>query len=282
MGKKHLKDEELFFYLTGDLDSDTISGIERHLQDCPLCRDRLAQERALYTTIRNSNYPVPAKGELKKVRKKLKFNLKQTAGEKTDHSFSLGVTLQSLFSPNFALKFVAGGTLFIAGLLLGFLFSGSGENSIQKLLNSNTTRFEKISFQSEDNGEVMLVVEQTRQHILRLSADDPRLLQAAINILKYDERDNMRLKAVKILQYAEKKKAVEFALVQSLQADPNPGIRLHAIQILKKFPLNKKIKDVLVSVLFKDTNSGVRYEAQQCLEEYKESPDFPLKKNMTI
>jgi hypothetical protein len=280
--KKHIKDDELFFYLTGDLDSDTITGLEKHVQDCQLCRDRLAQERTLYTTIRNSDYPVPAKDELKRMRKKLKLNLKQTTYEKSEHSFSLKETLHSLFSTNFALKFAAGGTLFLVGLLLGFTFSGSSDTSIQELLNSNTTRFEKISFQSENKSEVMLVVEQTSQHILRLSADDPRLIQAAINILKYDERDNMRLKAVKILQYAEKKKAVEFALVQSLQADPNPGIRLHAIQILKKFPLNQKIKDVLVSVLFKDSNSGVRYEAQQCLDEFKESTDFPLKKNMTI
>ncbi len=282
MEKKHITEEELFFYVTGDLDSDTITKIEKHIQDCESCMDRLAQERALYKTIKSSEYPLPGKGELKRARKKLKISLEQLSREENKDTFSIIKSIQSLFSVNFALKLAGGIALFLVGLVTGLSISGSKDTSIQRLLNSNTTRFEKISFLSQDNDKVKVVVQHSNRQTLQLSADDPRLIEAAINILKYDERDNMRLKAMKILHNAEKKKEVEFALVESLQSDPNPGIRLHAIQILKKFPLNKKIKDVLVSVFFKDSNSGVRYEAKKHLEDFGDSTQIPLKKNMKI
>lgn len=282
MRKKHINDEELFFYLTGDLDHDTITGLEKHIQDCPQCRNRLAREQVLFNSLKKSEYPVPDKRELKKLRKRLTLSLKQTIRDDTGRSFSLREAWQSLFSSRAVLKFAAGGALFLSGLLLGFIMAGSGDSSVQEILNSNTTRYEKISFQSGKSDEVALVVEQNSLHTFRLSADDPRLIQAAINILENDERDNMRLKAVKILQNARRNKEVEFALVERLQTDSNPGIRLHAIQILKKFPLNQMIKDVLVSVLFKDTNSGVRYEARQHLEEFGGSADTGIKKNLTI
>jgi len=280
MENKHIKDEDLFFYLTGDMSSDQITRIEKHIQDCEICHNRLVQERKMYKIMQNSEYPVPKKNELKKVRKKLKTSLRQhTKGTERD-SFSLMESIQSVFSTNFAVKFAGGVALFLIGIITGLSISGFQYSSVQRLLDSHASNIEKISFLSPENDKVEVVVQQNSRETLQMSANDPRLIQAAIDILKNDERDNIRLKAVKILRNAEKKEAVEYALVESLQSDPNPGIRLHAIQILKKFPINQKIKNVLVSVLFKDTNSGIRYEARSKLEELDEHGDNSLKKNL--
>ncbi|MFO7891481.1 MAG: HEAT repeat domain-containing protein [bacterium] len=280
MKKEHINDQELFFYLTGDLDSNNIARIEKHIQDCELCRNRLAQERNMYKIMKNSKYPVPKKHELKKVRSKLKDSLKQQTAETEKNSFSLAESIQSVFSTNFAFKLAGGVVLFLIGIITGLAISGYQDSSIQRFLDSSTTSIEKISFLSPEDDKVEVVVQQNTRETLQLSADDPRLIQAAIDILKNDERDNIRLKAVQILRNAKNREEVEYALVESLQSDPNPGIRLHAIQILKKFPINQKIKNVLVSVLFKDTNSGIRYEARSKLEELDENTEHSLKKNL--
>jgi len=280
MKKEHISDEELFFYLTGDLETGSIRKIEKHLQDCELCRDRLAQERTFYKIMKNSEYPVPKKQELKRVRSKLKTSLKQQTSETEKKTFSIIESIQSVFSAHLTLKLAGGVALFVIGIVTGLAISGYQDTSVQRFLDSHATSIEKISFLSPENDKVEVVVQQNTSETLQFSADDPRLIQAAINILKNDERDNIRLKAVKILRNAEKREEVQYALVESLQSDPNPGIRLHAIQILKKFPINQKIKNVLVSVLFKDTNSGIRYEARSKLEELDENSEYSLKKNL--
>lgn len=280
MKKEHISDKELFFYLTGDLETGSIKRIEKHVQDCKLCRNRLAQERTFYNIMKNSEYPVPKKQELKRVRSKLKASLKQQTPETEKNTFSIIESIQSVFSANLALKFAGGVALFLIGIITGLAVSGYQDSSVQHFLDSHATSIEKISFLSPENNKVEVVVQQHAKATLQLSADDPRLIQAAIDILKNDERDNIRLKAVKILRNAEKREEVEYALIESLQSDPNPGIRLHAVQILKKFPINQKIKNVLVSVLFKDTNSGIRYEARSKLEELNQNSENSLKKNL--
>ena len=55
MEKNHLKDEELFFYVIGDLDPDTIARIEQHLRSCEFCQDRLVQEKSSKSAGEKSN-----------------------------------------------------------------------------------------------------------------------------------------------------------------------------------------------------------------------------------
>lgn len=272
MKKRHITEDELFFYATDDLDLENKKRIEKHLQECGFCRDRIKNDEYFYNAIRDLEYPLPNKKILEKCRQRLHKNLEEISQQDNEKSFSLLKSIRSFFPPGYALKFAAGAVLFLFGLVAGLHISSPEKQSIGDILGSSSVSLQNISlsFDQEGREKVEFTIQRDKREKVQVSSNDPELIKEAIKILRSDARDGIRLKAIKILKNADMKKVVEKALIESLTTDSNPGIRLKAIRILKKFPINKEIKQVLISVLFREPNSGIRYEAEQRLKEFKE------------
>ena len=103
MKDKHIKEEDFLFYLTGDLEPDIISGIEKHLHNCRSCRERLMQERMLYSHILKSSRPVPTRKKLESIRKRFFEKVRLVAREQ-GYMFSSRKAIEAFLTNNFAMK----------------------------------------------------------------------------------------------------------------------------------------------------------------------------------
>ncbi len=261
-------------YIAGEIAPSELDSLQKHCLSCADCRALL--DLNIEMSELGDSIPEPDEMDFQVIRNRVTSQISREQKQKRAGNSLWDLLAPFRFRPVAALSVMV--LLLISAVFLGrwsaeypiqhgLTFSRYADTHGQDLLNSNFTQFDEISFVPGDNNEVMLAVQQTNWCVLKLPADDDRLTQAAVDILKNDERDDMRLKAVKILQYAKKKKEVVNALIHSLQTDPNPGVRLHVIQILNKFLPDREIKNAFETAIFKDSNSGVRFEAKEYLKE---------------
>ena len=261
-------------YIAGEIAPSELDSLHKHCLSCADCRALM--DLNIEMSELGYSIPEPDEKDFQVIRNRITSQISREQKQQRAGNSLWNLMAPFRFRPVTALSMMV--ILLITAVFLGrwsagypvqhgLTFSRYGDTHGRDLLNSNSTQFDEISFVPGDNNEVMLAVQQTNWYVLKLPTDDDRLTQAAVDILKNDERDNMRLKAVKILQHAKKKEEVKNALIHSLQTDPNPGVRLHAIQILNKFLPDRQIINAFETAIFKDSNSGVRFEAKEYLKE---------------
>jgi hypothetical protein len=105
------------------------------------------------------------------------------------------------------------------------------------------------------------------------SAADPELVKAVADVLKNDQHEGARIKAVETLRSIPAALAPEAraALIDALQNDPNPAVRIKAIEVLAKLARTGGTLDpAAVEMLRKkasqrDENAYVRVKAAEAL-----------------
>jgi len=274
MKHDHISKEDMHKYVTGCMRKKQAERIARHMESCERCRNACAEAEEFIRTLEGTVIPEPQHDILLKCRRKLFAAVKEEETRKFSLSAAAERAAEFLFRPVPAVKFAYVAAVFAAGIFFGrYMYSGPVISSPGAGSKAFTT-IESIAFDTSRPGKSMvsLVLREDRTYTVDTSPTDPRLVDAAIYILKHEDRDDIRIKAMKILQHAKHTEDIERALISRLNSDENPGIRLMAIKMLKMFPINQKIRDTLIAAFFKDKNSGIRYEASDMLRNLPENP----------
>jgi len=129
------------------------------------------------------------------------------------------------------------------------------------------------SIEPVDGGRVRLVVEETRQRVLKGRVDEIAIQQYLMAAAKDPADPGLRVESVELLNRRGDSPDVRSVLLAALQYDPNPGVRLKAIEGLRPYAAEPATRMALARALLLDDNPGVRTQAIDLLAE-KQSPDI--------
>jgi len=124
--------------------------------------------------------------------------------------------------------------------------------------------------QPEQSGRVQVVVDETRQVVLRGSLDDDRIRRMLVRATREAANPGLRVQSVELLKNDCGSPEIRAALLQSLQHDPDPGVRMEALNALKGFASDPETRDVFSRVLLEDRNPGIRTEVIGVLVQHRQ------------
>jgi hypothetical protein len=121
--------------------------------------------------------------------------------------------------------------------------------------------------ESDPQGNVRIVVDETRPKIVSGRADDPQVQRWLLAAAREASDPGLRAETVALLQGGAEAVDVRRALVAALEGDPNAGVRLKAIEGLRRHAGEPDTRQALMRVLTADENPGIRTQAIDLLTE---------------
>ena len=94
---------------------------------------------------------------------------------------------------------------------------------------------------SSTPGQVEFRFRQQNETTVEGSVHDPQVQTALAYALMNEEKENLRIRTMDLIQPVSQNETVEGALLHTLTEDPNPGMRYRAIKLLQQLPLNSKM-----------------------------------------
>ncbi len=268
---------QLALYVYGELTFDQEETLEQHMDACGGCRNELNVQRALHQELDREEAELPA-NLLNQCRRELRYGLRDTAASMKAASpagLNLWQSVRGWFIPSASWLKPAGA---LALLTLGFVSARltTTSNTLPVSSGSATMQAEPAStrvrtIQSSEGGGIQLVVEETRQHVMRGRLDDEQIRQLLLSAAKDPSDPGLRVESVELLTGRPQSVEIRKALLAALQHDPNPGVRLKAIEGLRTFGGDPETRKVLSQVLLSDDNPGVRTQAIDVLMQNKQA-----------
>jgi anti-sigma factor RsiW len=266
--------KNLPLFLYGELSFDEEELVEVHIDECALCQQALAREKAMFAAL-DAVELVPTPEALAESRMELRRRLAlATLGLPTSpmrgsgfwDKIREGFTIHFHFAPGIAQ--VAGAA---AMLVLGFLTARVAPNSFlgnwrsAGMVEPATSRVRYVEPVSP--GRVQIVLDETRQRVLSGNVDDEAIQRLLLTAAKDPSDAGLRVESVDLLKNNSQSAEIRKALVYSLEHDPNAGVRLKALDGLKQFAQDPDTRQALTQVLLKDDNPGVRTQVIDLLVE---------------
>lgn len=258
-------------FLYGELSFEEEERIELHLDECTLCRDRLAKEKALHRAF-DADELIPSSEMLAGSRQQLRRAIAQTGPVRVTIWSHLREVLSLHFHPTPAVLQPLGALALIA---LGFLGartvplnfgSGSRVNTAGVIdpVSSRVRYVEPVAA-----GKVQIVVDETRQRVLSGKLEDQSIQRLLLAAAKDPSDPGLRVESVDLLRGHSESTEVRRALLYALQHDANAGVRLKALDGLKGFAEDPETRIALTQVLLSDKNPGVRTQVIDLLIQHK-------------
>ncbi len=242
-----------------EISFDDEEAVHSHVAVCAGCRAEWGRERSLHALLDERELGV-SPFLLRRSRDEL---MKAIAAEQSRRSWWSDVA--SAFShlslvPAFAKPMGA-----VALIALGFfgarvipIGSQSGMNSAS-LIDPANARVRYV--EPGPQGEVQLVVDETRQRVVSGRVDDSSIRNLLLAAAKDPSDPGLRVESVNILKSRSEEDVVRTALVYALEHDPNAGVRLKALEGLKPYAGQPEVRKALSQVLLTDENPGLRAQA---------------------
>lgn len=260
---------EFALYLYGELSFDAEETIERHVEQCAICKRELEKERVLHAAVdRLQLEPPPAL--LAQSRRAL-FNQIDSQSRAQRPHLSWVNRLGQLFSMNAAWWKPVGA---VALLVVGFAggrwqtlinpAAASGSKSAPEIL---ATRVKNV--EPDSSGRVRILLEETRQRTVMGAPQDERIRDLLLAAAQDPGDPGLRVESVELLQKGSVDQEVRKALLQALERDANPGVRLKALEGLRSFSGSPDVQRTLAQVLLRDDNVGVRTQAVELLTQQR-------------
>ncbi len=252
--------------LYGELDFDHEEQLEAHLDGCEECRAERERGRALFNFLDAEAVEVP-QDLLRRSRRQLGDRLSvEDAHETWWTRLTRGFTIHVRPLPG---PLQAAGA--VAMLALGFF----GAKLVPQLqtggpLPASTAGFtEPVAshiryVEPEASGQVQIVMEETRQRVIRGNAADADIQDLLVEAAKSQD-PGLRVQSVDLLTAKAESPEVRDALLYAVQHDPNAGVRLKALDGLRQWSDDAETRRVLSQVLLKDANPGVRTQVVDIL-----------------
>ncbi len=257
--------ERFALLLYGELGFDDEDRVESHLDGCAGCRAALGREKALHAAFDNVEI-TPSPTLLRECREDLFARL---ADEKANVPVRSGwwdrmvdaLTMRpaaGLLRPVGALTLIAVG--FMAARMLPLLpMQGSNPQFSTAGITPSASRVRYV--EPAANGRVQIVVDETRQRIVKGGLDDQQIRGLLLIAAKDPSDPGLRAETLEILNAQAQSADVRDALIFAVQRDVNAGVRMRALEGLKPFAAQPEVRAALTQVLLADSNPGLRTQA---------------------
>jgi hypothetical protein len=270
--------ERIVLDLYGELGPEERATMEEHLRGCAGCGAARAAERRLRLLLSQEPTGEPPHGLLDRCRADLAAALAREspipAGAGGDAARAAAGGLRP---PSFALPWrrlrlspVLGGTLLVAGVLLGRVLPGAGgapsgdpgaapgEAPVASVSDIDA---------GPESGLVRLRYDLVRRATLEGTTADPGIRRLLVRTVREHPNDGLRLRAMEALRDRTGDAEVRAAFQEAALRDPNTGARLRAIDALAGSAAGDPgVRGAILQALLGDDNPGVRVRALDVLE----------------
>jgi hypothetical protein len=261
--------KQLAVYLYGELSFDEEEALEQHLDGCEGCRKDLAAQRRLHEALDQRAEEPPA-ALLAQCRRELRYAVRDLAPAAAQRTGGLWRKLGGFLAPASGWLKPAGAVALVA---LGFFSARlttptptGGRTPVVTEPVSMRVR----TIEPDASGGIQLVVEETRQRVLRGRLEDEPIRQMLLAASRDPQDPGLRVESVDLLKDRPESVEVRRALLAALEYDPNPGVRLKAIEGLKTFSGDPETRRVLARALLEDDNPGIRTQVIDLLVDKKD------------
>jgi hypothetical protein len=252
--------------LYGELSFDEEERVDAHLDGCAECRAALERETSLHAAfdgvavepaaslLRGCRADLAAALQQEQAREQLPLRAggwRERAGWWAQFTNMLGGA--AILRPVGAVALVALG--FLGARLMPFL----GEISLRGASQDGIARVSDVETQSD--GTVRIVVDETRQRTISGNLDDQRIRTRLLEAVRDPSNPGLREDSASLLSQRAQSAEIRSALVYLVGHDPNDGVRLKAMKGLKSFANDPDVRDALSRALLNDANPGVRTQA---------------------
>jgi hypothetical protein len=261
MLKQHPTEEHLFSYVMEELSLSEMADIESHLENCPGCQKQIEQLETWRRVFSDESHYDPEPDSLIRSRNRFEVLLQQRPVKKRKSRIweKLGLIIPS----HIETRQLATAVLFMAvGIFAGRMLwpekPSQPAADLLGMLRSAPAGSVQVIPSAVNPGQVEFRFRQLNETAYEGSVHDPQIQTALAYALMNEEKENLRLRTLDLIQPVSQNDTVEGALLHTLTDDPNPGMRYRAIKLLQQLPLNSKMKELLIRVLFQESNPGVR------------------------
>jgi hypothetical protein len=271
--------EWLQLYLYDELAGDDLLALEKHLHECPLCREELAALKQFKNVMQGEMNMKPDDTMLNDVRQDLMRSLRK---KKLSVWRTVSDAILDFIHPRY--KAALGGmALVAAGIIIGYVVPRATDVPLVTeptiaLTNTGFTEplteelnVSNLQFVSSDraHGEVEFTFDAVMPMHMKGRVDDPNIQKVLAHAIITDRNPGIRLQSVNALASESRKELPDTevldALISAMRSDKNPGVRKQAMEILAQYASDQKVKGALVSVLLHDESSGLRIAAINAL-----------------
>lgn len=250
------KSFSLFLY--GELSLEEEQSFQDHLEGCAGCRKAFEGEKAVHRLLEEREKEPPA-ALLARCRRDLEARVETAAASgarrRAWNPFA-GLRLWP------ALARSAGALALVALGFFGARWTSSPAAGLARLGSGYDPALSRVRYvQPEASGQVQLVVEETRQHVITGDPGDEQIRRLLLNAARESSDAGLRAESMDILRTRPGSDELRGALLYALQHDPNPGVRLKALDALKPYAGEQQVRGTLARVLLADDNPGVRTQA---------------------
>ena len=255
--------DQFSLYLYGELPFDEEEGLERHLDACESCRRDFERVKALHAAINESEL-APSAAHLAACRRELRSAVAAQAAARAGRGGILGwLPRISILIPGPVNLWRPVGA--VALVALGFIIARvggpvlEGEWAAAGVPAPSTARVRYV--EPGDSGRIQVVVDETRQRVLKGRLDDERFRVLLLAAAKDPSDPGLRADTVDVLKTRCDSSEIRRALLQSLRSDPNGAVRLKALEGLKQYARDPEVRGTLARVLLEDQEASVRTQA---------------------
>ncbi len=234
--------------------------VHAHLAECAGCRAEFELGQALHGALDERELDV-SPFLLRRSRDQLSAAIEADRSHAARHSWFEGIKdafRSTTWMPTFVKPVGA-----LALVALGFFFARvapiASNNFQANLLDPANSRVRYV--EPGPQGNVQLVVDETRQRVISGRVDDSRIRALLLSAAKDPSDPGLRVESVDILKDGTESDDVRTALVYALQNDTNAGVRLKALDGLKLYASQPDVRKALSQVLLTDSNPGLRTQA---------------------
>jgi hypothetical protein len=267
--------------LYGELSFDEEERVDAHLDGCADCRAALEREKSLHAAF-DGVAVEPAASLLRECRTELGAALHLEQASRLEQApqparagwwgqFANLLAGAPLLRPAGALALVALG--FFGARLTPLLNPGLSESLLTGTSQAGIARVSDVETQTD--GSVRIVVDETRQKTISGNLDDQRIRTLLLEAVRDPSNPGLRADSVALLSHRAQSAEIRGVLVYLIGHDQNDGVRLKAMEGLKAFAADPEVRGALSRALLNDTNPGVRTQAIDMLIPEPDDHSFP-------
>lgn len=262
--------QRLSLFLYGELSFDEEERLEAHVAACAACQEKLERERTLHELTRPALLPPP--GLLPSCRDRLWQSIHKQPPAPAPW-WQRWVPWRPSVAGNWHAAWppVAAAALLVIGFVGGRFADNLQVPDAPPAAEQPAPVASKVRYlEPSPNGQVQIVVEETRQRTLSGDMQDEPIRQLLLATTNEARDPGLRVESVELLKPHTESPDVQRALLTALQHDPDPGVRLKALEALKPYSQARPIRQVLATVLLADDSPGVRAQAIDLLIQKRE------------
>jgi hypothetical protein len=256
----------LIDYIENTLDENLREELEKHLEGCERCLDRVKDFKQMLTTIGSSAEEQPDES----LRINFYHMLHREVHKQGPERIRIFPARWTTYLSKHGMKYAAGIALLIAGMVTGMLLAsivGGGEEKAQlSRLNNEVKNMKDLLILSMLKEESPSQRIQAVDYTEGIQAPDFKILEALITTLNNDKNVNVRMAAAYSLARYADNESVRDSLVESLSRQTEPIIQVVLINILVEKKENRAIKPLQQIISNEKTLKDVKEVAQKGVE----------------